>query len=162
MKTITRSFVGAFAALLAIAGTTTPATSAQVTLDGSGFYQVNPPVVYRGGGAQQTGRYGNLGADYYRQTTYSMQWINNRSPFASNRLSFEFWAMPFYGATKGIVLMTRGLDPLSAGAYRKNKRCSGLAVYLDEFRFPELNLWEYTRQGWRWRDALSFKRDNLL
>jgi hypothetical protein len=70
--------------------------------------------------------------------------------------------MPFYGASKGIVLMTRGLDPLKPGATRTNKRCNGYAIYLDEFRFPEINIWEYTRKGWKFRDALSFKRDNLL
>ena len=161
MKTIIRPLVAAIAAFVSLSGITTPAQAAKVTLDGDGYYKVFNPVVYRGG-AKQTGRYGNFGADYYRETTYSMRWINNRSNYRSGSLSFEFWAMPFYGATKGIVLMTRGLDPLKPGATRTNKRCNGYAVYLDEFRFPEINIWEYTRSGWKFRDALSFKRDNLL
>jgi hypothetical protein len=161
MKTITRTLVAATAALVSLTGITPSAQAAKVTLDGDGFYRVFNPVVYRGG-AKQSGRYANFGADYYRDTSYSMRFINNRSGYRSGSLSFEFWAMPFYGASKGIVLMTRGLAPLDAGATRYDKRSNGYAIYLDEFRFPEINIWEYTRSGWSFRDALAFKRDNLL
>lgn len=161
MKTITRPLVAAIAALAGLTASTTSVQAANVTLDGDGYYKVFNPIVYRGG-AKQTGRYANFGADYYRETTYSMRFINNRSGYRSGSLSFEFWAMPFYGASKGIVLMTRGLDPLKPGATRSNKVSNGYAVYLDEFRFPEINIWEYTGSGWKFRDALSFKRDNLL
>lgn len=136
--------------------------AARVTLDGSGYYTFNSSPRYYGMGAKQYGRYRNLGADYYRNTTISMEWITNRSKNHSGPLSFEYWGMPFYGADSGIVLMTRSANPLNAGRFYKNRSWRGWAIFLDEFRFPELNLWESTRRGWKFRDALSFRRDNLL
>ena len=77
-------------------------------------------------------------------------------------MSFEIWAMPYYGATKGIILMTRHLNPLYANNYYVSKERTGYAISLDAYRFPELNLWEFTRNGWKWRDALTFKRKGYL
>ena len=162
MKPIARILTAAVAAILTITGTTGESQAAKVRLDGSGYYEFEPTINYYSNGVRQTGRYGNLGRDYYRKTTYSMRWITNHSGSRSGDLSFEFWGMPYYGADSGIVLMTRGLNPLNGGSYYPKLSRKGYAIYLDEYRFPELNLWEYTRSGWRFRDALSFSRDNLL
>jgi hypothetical protein len=159
-KHITRTFLSALAATAIFS--TTDAQATRVTLDGSGYYKFKSSARYYGSGVKQYGRYQNLGADYYRKTVISMEWITNRSNNNSGPLSFEYWGMPFYGADTGIVLMTRSADPLRGGRYYKNKSWEGWAIFLDEFRFPELNLWESTRRGWRFRDALSFRRDNLL
>lgn len=159
-KQIKRTILSALAASTIFSGTDAQAT--RVTLDGSGYYTFNSSARYYGTGAAQYGRYQNLGADYYRNTTISMEWITNRSNSNSGPLSFEYWGMPYYGADTGIVLMTRSADPLKAGRFYKNRNWRGWAVFLDEYRFPELNLWESTRSGWRFRDALSFRRDNLL
>ena len=159
-KLIQFPILGALAATLLFS--TTDTRAAQVTLDGSGYYTFNSSVRFYGMGAPQYGRYRNLGADYYRNTTISMEWITNRSQNNSGPLSFEYWGMPFYGSDTGIVLMTRSADPLRAGRYYKNRSWRGWAVFLDEYRFPEFSIWESTRNGWRFRDALSFRRDNLL
>lgn len=159
-KYITRTLLTTLAVTALFSATDVQA--AKVTLDGSGYYTFNSSVRFYGQGAKQYGRYSNLGADYYRNTTMSMEWITNRSRNNSGPLSFEYWGMPFYGADTGIVLMTRSADPLRAGSYYKNRKWTGWAVFLDEYRFPELNLWESTSRGWKFRDALSFRRDNLL
>ena len=162
MKSITRNIMAATAALLTWFTTTPDSQAAKVTLDGSGFYDLGNTVKYYGGGVKQTGRYRNLGADYYHKATISMQWITNRSSKTSGDLSFELWAMRYYGATKGIVLMTRSADPIRGGSYYFEKEWRGYAIFLDEYRYPELNLWEYTQKGWKWKDALSFRQNNLL
>lgn len=136
--------------------------AANVTLDGSGSYRMETSIRYYGGGVKQNGRYSNLGADYYHKVSYGMDWVTNRSTNSSGPLSIEFWGMPYYGATSGIVLMTRGANPLGGGKYYYDKTWTGWKVYLDEFRFPEISLWESTRKGWRFRDALSFRRKTLL
>lgn len=160
-KYFTRTFLSALAATALFS--TTGAQATNVTLDGTGYYTFNSSVRYYGTGAKQYGRYANLGADYYHNTTISMQWITNRSrKWQSGPLSFEFWGMPFYGANTGIVLMTRSANPLNAGRSYQNRKWSGWAIFLDQYRFPELNLWESTGKGWKFRDALSFRRKNLL
>jgi len=70
--------------------------------------------------------------------------------------------MPYYGADKGIVLMTIGSSPLSGTSSKKDFHVDGYAVSLDAYKYPELNIWEYTRNGWKFRDALSFTRKSLL
>jgi hypothetical protein len=162
MKPIARILTAAVAAILTITGTSGESQAANVRLDGSGHYEFGPRITYFSKGLRQSGRYGNLGRDYYRETIYGMRWITNHGNSRSGELSFEFWGMPYYGADSGIVLMTRGLSRLDDGSYYHNLSVKGHAIYLDEYRFPELNIWEYTRRGWRFRDALSFRRDNLL
>ncbi len=162
MKAITRNITAAIAAIFTLVATTPDSQATKVTLDGSGYYDLGREVKFYGGGVKQTGRYRNLGGDYYHKATISMQWITNRSRYVSGDLSFELWAMPFYGATKGIVLMTRSANPIKGGSYYFEKKWRGYAVFLDEYRYPELNLWEYTRKGWKWKDALSFRQNNLL
>lgn len=162
MKSITRNFTAAAAALLTLIGAAPQTRASKITLDGSGYYEFLSPAKFYSGGVKQGGRYGNLGSDYYHKTTISMRWITNRSTNRSGNLSFEFWGMPFYGASKGLVLMTRPLNSLGGGGSYTNKTSTGHSISLDEYRFPELNIWEHTNKGWKFRDALSFKQDNLL
>jgi hypothetical protein len=163
MKMIRHTLLAAFAASLAWFAPADRAAAADVTLDGSGFYETKRKVEFRGKGVKQTGRYGNFGPDYYRGTKYGMRWITNRSNKKTRKLSFEFWGMPFYGATEGVVLMTRQVKPIKAGRTLGKVRREGRALYLDEFRFPELNIWEFRGNGgWNFRDALSFKRRTVL
>lgn len=162
MKSITRNITAAAAAIITLITSAPGSQAAKITLDGVGYYEFGNSVKFFPGGAKQSGRYGNLGSDYYRKTTIRMSFITNRSPGASGNLSFEFWGMPYYGATKGLVLMTHSLSPLGGGRYYRNKAVKNYGIFLDEYRFPELNLWERGRGGWKFRDALSFKSDNLL
>ena len=161
MKSLLTSFVAVVAALIVFQPSEARAT--KVTLDGSGYYELGRKFKFYGGGVKQSGRYRRLGADYYHKAVIGMDWITNRSRSRSGYLSFEFWAMPYYGADKGVVLMTRGLDPLRGGSYYFEKARDGWAIFLDRRRFPEINLWELTgRRGWKFRDALSFRRKNIL
>ena len=138
------------------------AYAASVTLEGSGSYKFTSSDYYYEYGTRQSGRYRNLGTDYYRKTTIGMDWIVNNSSYRTGPLSLEFWGMPYYGADTGIVLMTRSAGRLPADTHYRNSRWRGRSIFLDEYRFPEINIWEKTRKGWRFRDALSFRRDNLL
>lgn len=139
------------------------ASATDVTLDGYGYYNRSNKMRYYGkDGTRQSGRYRYLGADYYRSTRIGMDYLTNRSNYRSGSLSFEFWAMPYYGATDGIVLMTLGTSPLPAGRSKRNFSATGYAVSLETYRYPELNIWEYTSEGWGFRDALSFTGKNPL
>ena len=159
-KLITRTILATLAASALLSSP--EAHGARITLDGSGYYKFTSYAGFYSD-VKQTGRYANLGADYYRATTISMQWITNRSTTTSGPLSFEYWGMPFYGAEAGIVLMTCHADRLRGGSYYYGKRWKGWSIFLDEYRFPELSIWELTRyNGWRFRDVLQFRRDNLL
>ncbi len=137
--------------------------AANVTLDGYGFYSLaRRQVFHREPGLKQSGRKPYLGAGYYRKAEIGMDYITNRSSKRSGDLSFELWAMPYYGATSGVVLMTKGMKPLRGGGTYRDRSPKGFAVLLDRRRFPELSLWEFTRKGWKFRDALSFPRKTYL
>jgi hypothetical protein len=162
-KSTLMKITAAGAALFTILGTVSSALATNLTLDGSGFYELKNHYNYYSGGAHQGGRYKNFGADYYRKATIGMRWItNNSSSKNSGDMSFELWGMPYYGATKGVILMTRGLNYLPANSYYSRPERSGYAIFLNDRRFPELDLWEYTRNGWKWRDVLTFSQKTVL
>ncbi len=151
------------AAALALALFAPAASAAKLTLDGYGYYEFQSRNHYYGhGGAEQNGRYSYLGRGYYHKTEIGMDYLTNRSRRRSGDLSIEFWAMPFYGATSGTILMTRSRDSLGGGDSLENVDPRGQAISLDKRRFPEINVWEYTRRGWKFRDALTFTRKNRL
>jgi hypothetical protein len=158
MKSIISKLTTAAVALFAVATVAPEAKAAKVTLDGYGYYALGTKVTYynKGSVPAQSGRYAGLGRDYYHKITYEMDFITNRSSSGSGSLSYEFWAMPYYEATSGIILMTRGLKPMSGGQSVKSLTKSGLGIYIDARRFPEQNLWEFTSNGWKFRDALTF------
>lgn len=159
MKSILHHLTAATVALLAVTAAIPEAKAAQVTLDGTGFYSLARRLVYHPEpGLKQSGRKPYLGEGYYHKAEIGMDYITNRSTRRSGDLSFELWAMPYYGANSGIILMTKGLNRLGGGNSYRDASPEGFAVLLDRRRFPELNLWEYTRRGWKYRDALSFTR----
>jgi hypothetical protein len=104
----------------------------------------------------------NLGAGYYHNVEIGIDFLTNHSTVSSGSLSYEFWAMPYYNATSGIILATHGVDSMKAGSSHSNFSRDGLTVLLNARRFPEQNLWELTRNGWKFRDVLRFTRKNLL
>ncbi|MES2439613.1 MAG: hypothetical protein V4584_11125 [Verrucomicrobiota bacterium] len=162
MKSLIQRLASTGLALFAMSAAIPEAKATNVTLDGYGYYSIGNTVKFYGSGAKQTGRYRNLGRDYYHSTTIRMDFVTNNSNNRSGDMSFEFWAMPYYDATSGIILMTRGVDPLLAGGSNRDFSKKGKAISLDARRFPELNLWEYTRKGWKFRDALTFKNKAWL
>ena len=149
-------------ALLAVAALIPNAQASKLTLDGTGSYKLGTREAFYPGGAPQSGRYANLGADYYHTTTIGMSEITNHSANRSGSMSFELWGMPYYGATTGIILMTKGLDPLKGGFHFSNVSVTGKAISLNRRRFPELDLFEFTTNGWKWKDVLTFSNKTLL
>ncbi len=162
MKAFTTSLGIATIAIASLFSLTPTARAAYVTLDGYGTYRLSNFERYSPRGAYQGGRYRNLGADYYRKSRIGIDAISNRSRFRSGSLSFELWALPFFGANSGTVLMTSNANRLNPRRSLTRVFRYGNAVSLDRWAFPELNLWEFTRRGWRFKDAVSFGRRDLL
>ena len=162
MKSITKRLTTAIFALSAVVLSIPETRAADVRLEGYGDYALKDGDAFFNRAPKQGGRYRSLGRDYYHKAEIHMDFISNLSRSGSGSLSFELWAMPYYGATSGIVLMTRGISPLRGGRSFDGVTTNGYAVSLDERKFPELNLWEYTRKGWRNRDHLTFEDDDYL
>lgn len=157
MKNIITKFTTAAAILFTAASTLPEAQATNVTIDGGGFYSVRNIEGYHGNGVTQSGRYTNLGSGYYHNTNYGMDFLTNHSSYTSGSMSFEFWAMPYYKATTGIILMTRYVDPLTAYTSNPNISRFGSGVALNANRFPEIDLWELTSSvGWKFRSAFRF------
>lgn len=161
MKTIASTVAAAVMGCAGIFQSST-ARAADVTLDGSGYYELGSRASYYRYGTAQSGRYSNLGAGYYNSSEIGMDEVANHSSARTGSLSFELWALPYYRATRGTVLMTQQLGPLWGGYSYLDVSSFGRALSLNRYLYPELNLYEYTRLGWRWRDALSFSYRELL
>jgi hypothetical protein len=162
MKSIVKLLTTAALALSAIVLSTPEIRAADVRLEGYGEYFLNRNDAFFNRAPKQSGRYLKLGRDYYRKTEIQIDYISNLSRTGSGSLSFELWAMPYYGATSGIVMMTRGLAPLRGGRSYKEVSVRGYALSLGEEKIPEFNLWEYTRRGWRNRSHLTFEESDYL
>jgi len=161
--TTTIKNLAAAAAIVAGAIISAPgATAADIVFEGRGAYHFGGAVNYYKNGIEQGGRYKNLGADDYRKCTINVDHVTNRSKSATGTLSLEFWAMPYKGATAGIILMTKGLEPLPKLKSYNQISGYGYAIYLDRRKFPEFNIWERTRSGWKFRDALKFTAKRRL
>lgn len=162
MKSTIRTFTAATAAIITLITSLPETKAADVTLDGAGYYNLATRTQFYPTGAAQSGRFTNLGRDNYHRANMGVDWMSNNSGVSSGSLSFEFWGMPFYGARRGIILMTKSVWALAPYRYHSSLSVSGNAVFLNAYRYPELNLWEYTRKGWKFRDSLTFRRNNLL
>ena len=162
MKTIANSLIAASSLLIGISGTTPQASAADLTLDGTGYYELGNSEFFLRRGAGQSGRYSNLGRNFYQDAELGISRITNNSFSRSGSMSFEFWAKPFYSATSGIIMMTRGFNPLSGDFNYPNVQTFGTAISLRQWRFPELNLFERGRRNWEWRDALTFSQSDYL
>ncbi len=163
MKSFVNRLCTGVVTIAALLTSTSQSQAADVTLDGFGSYSLSRNASYIGrGGPAQSGRYRNLGSDYYKSAVIRMDFITNRSFTRSGSLSFELWAMPYYGATSGIILMTRGIGQISGNRSLRKVSARGSAISLDERRFPEFNLFEYTWNGWESSDYLSFSNRVLF
>lgn len=161
LKPMIRMFAAA-AAVFAISAPAPMAKAADITLDGPAFFSLAKKARYFSGGSSQGGRYENLGRGYYRRANLGIGAVDNYSPYESGDLSFEFWAMPFYGATKGVILMTTDIGWLEGDQSFVDLEMTGSAISLNRKRFPEMNIWEYTYDGWAFRDAFAFARRSRL
>lgn len=162
MNSNIRPLVTTAISLVAVVTSIPESRAADLTLDGSGYYNLDSREYRSSGRKLQSGRYTSLGANYYHSAEIGMDEINNNSTVGSGSMSFELWAMPYYGANRGPIVMTYGLSPLRGGNYFSDVIAEGEAVSLNRYAFPELDLFEYTRKGWKWRDVLVFSEDDLL
>jgi hypothetical protein len=162
MKTAKVRYGIAFMAMVSMFGGVSVAKAADLDLRGYGSVSESPYESYSGYGAAQGGRYRNLGAGYYRRTTIGVDAIRNYSSFSSGSISFELWAMPYYGATSGTVLMTTNAGTVFGRSTKWNVYRSGNKMAYDGYAFPELNIWEYTRRGWGFRDNIAFTRNRWM
>jgi hypothetical protein len=163
MKTVKFRFGIAFVAVVSMFVGISGAKAADLELGGYGTVSESPYEGYSYYGARQTGRYRNLGEGYYRRTTIRVDGIRNYSSGRSGALSFELWAMPYYGADNGFVLMTTNASSVYGLSTKWNVYRTGNKVALDDYAFPELNLWEYNRGfGWGFRDNLTFSDDRWM
>lgn len=162
MKIIANSIIAAFSVIFTMAGSTSTARAADLTLDGSGFYELGNSEFFLRKGAGQSGRFRNLGRNFYQDAEIGISRITNNSSSRSGSMSFELWGKPFYSATSGIIMMTRGFSPLRGSFNYPNVETFGTALSLGQWRFPELNLYERSRRSWAWRDALTFSYSDYL
>jgi hypothetical protein len=163
MKTIIHRITAATVAIIALAAATPEVQATNLTLEGSGYYELGQKVKFYGGrGKKQSGKFKYLGADNYHKAEIGMDEVVNNSNFRSGTMSFEFWAMDFFGADSGLILMTKKISPLKSRKRYDELDRDGYAIYLNERRYPELSLWEFTIDGWEFRDALSFSKKGRL
>ena len=113
MKLLSPDSSALIAVMMISLGTGPAARSTNVTIDGSGFTDLNSSVRYFGGEVKQSGRFTSLGINHYSKAEFGVKW-------------------------------------------------KGFAILLRQKRFPEINLWEHTRKGWKWRDKLSLKQARWL
>ena len=130
--------------------------AAKIRFAGEATYKLGNKVKFYSQGTRQTGRRSNFGPDYYHTSSIGMRQVSNLSSSKSGNLSFEFWAMPYYGASNGIILQTAGLSPIKAGGYISKLRRDGHALFINRSRFPDLNIWERTGNGWKFRDSITY------
>ncbi len=150
-------------AILTVAGLVsfapTESQAADLALEGGGSYVLGDTYRYYSKGKSQSGRYRNLGSDYYQTARISMDRVTNYSGYRSGAMSFELWATDYYDATSGTVVMTTGLNRLNKYKYYNKVNRGGFGLYLDDYYYPQLNLFEYVG-SWAWRDVLVFDYDD--
>ncbi len=163
MKSIIQQITAAAVAITALVATAPELRATKLTLEGSGYYELGEEVRFYGGrGKKQSGKFKYLGADFYHKAEIGIEEVANNSKFRSGTMSFEFWALDFFGAESGLILMTHKVTPLKARRFYEELDRKGYAIFLDERLYPELSLWEFTIDGWQFRDALSFSKNKLL
>jgi hypothetical protein len=162
MKTAKIRFGIAFAAMVSMFGGNSVAKAADLDMRGYGSVNESAYETYSYYGAAQYGRYRNLGEGYYRRTTIGVDAIRNYSGSRSGSVSFELWAMPYYGATSGTVLMTTNAGKVFGFSTKRNVYRTGSKMAYDGYAFPELNIWEFTRRGWGFRDNITFSRKRWM
>ena len=159
MKTIALKITAILAGAGLISFPTTESHAADLALEGVGSYVLGNTYRYYSKGKKQSGRYRNLGSDYYQSARIRMDRVTNFSGYRSGAMSFELWATDYYDATSGIVVMTSGLNRLNKYRYYRKVNRSGFGLYLDDFYYPQHNLFEYVG-SWEWRDVLVFQYDD--
>lgn len=163
MKSITH-LLAAAVALAGVFAVAPEAKASKITLDGEFHYKLASKIKFysKQTAPRQSGRYRNLKKGYYHDVAYGCDFITNNSGNRSGDLSFELWAMPYYGANAGPIIRTTGKDPLKGGKSYTTYTSHGQGISIGKSAFPDINVWEFTRDGWIFRDAYTFKRSNYM
>ncbi len=133
-------------ALLGIAWSAPSATAAKFQIDG-GFVTLGSDKVIKL--SQESGRYPDLGRNYYRTTTIGCKAIRNVSKKGtSGQLSLEYWASPLYGSEMGTPLMSLLLPSIKSGKRQSNVSKEAPARYYNDEGYVQLRLYEYTAGQW--------------
>ena len=129
------------------------AKAAKLKIDG-GFVTLGTDRVIRL--SQESGRYPNLGRNYYRTATIGCTSIRNTSTKGSSKqLSLEYWALPFYGAETGTPLMSVLLPAIKSGKKVSNVKKQGMAAYYNAEGYIQLRLYENSGGTWLLRASRS-------
>lgn len=148
------------AATLVCAAST--AEASKIRFRGPANYELGTRITYRDG-AYQSGRYDSLGSGYYHSGNIGMRWIDNRSFVRSGPLSFEFWALPYVGASSGPILATSSAPRILGGSSLYDLQKHSPTLYIERRRFPDINIWEWrAASGWSFKDSFTFSyREDL-
>lgn len=133
--------------LFIVIGLSAPlAIAAKFKLDG-GFVTLGEDKVIRL--TQASGRYPNLGRNYYRTATIGCTAVRNTSATGrSGQLSLEYWALPFFTSKTGTPLMSALLPPINGGKRLNNVSKVGPAAYYNADGYVQMRLYEFSAGKW--------------
>jgi hypothetical protein len=147
-------------AALAFSLTAPVASAAKVKING-GYVTLGNDKVLRLG--QSSGRYTDLGRNYYRTTGIGCTSIQNTSKKGvSGVLSLEYWALPFIDSTEGKPLMSVLLPRVEANKQIKAVKKSGPAAYYNAYGYIQLRLYELSGGIWKLRYSKNIGSRQLL
>ncbi len=113
--------------------------------------------------SQESGRYPNLGRNYYRTASIGCKSVINTSKKGiSGQLSLEYWAMPYIDSTTGTPLMSVLLPPVKAGKRINDISKDAQAGYYNANGYIQLRLYEYSGGVWLLRSSKSVGSRQLL
>lgn len=136
------------------------ARAAKLKIDG-GFVTLGLNKVARL--SQESGRYPDLGRNYYRTATIGCKAISNTSKTGrSGQLSFEYWALPYLGADTGKPLMSVLLPSLKSGKKVSNLSKLNFAGYYNAYGYIQLRLYEMSGGTWVLRASKNIGNRQLL
>jgi hypothetical protein len=133
--------------LFIVIGLSAPfAMAAKFKIDG-GFVTLGEDKVIRL--SQASGRYSNLGKNYYRTATIGCTAVRNISASGrSGQLSLEYWALPFFTSKTGTPLMSALLPSIKGGKKLSNVSKVGPAAYYNADGYIQLRLYEFSAGKW--------------
>ncbi len=122
------------------------AQAAKFKIDG-GFVTLGTDKVIKL--SQASGRYPDLGKNYYRTATIGCKSITNTSKKGtSGQLSLEYWASPVYNSATGTPLMSVVLSPIKSGKKLSNVSKEDSARYYNNEGYVQLRLYEFSAGQW--------------
>lgn len=138
------------------------ASAARIRLAGRQSYELSSNVRYYSDPPRMEGRFRRLGRGYYHHGEIRSEFIDNRSRRDSGDLSYELWALRYIGANSGPILSTQAVGSIDGYDSREDVSRDCRTKFINRRRFPDINIWEDTFDGWKFRDAFTFGYKDLL